>query len=291
MIRHLVEVVAKGGNWLCNVAPKETGELPATHMEMLAKAGDWLRVNGESVYATHRTHLGRQPWGWTTANDTTLFLHVLDWPGRRLALPDLYDRATAVYLLNGKTKLAYRQEGTTLTVRLPAAAPDPVDTVIAVTVARSARPRLVRGVLVNRAMGGEAKASGGNSPVQTAAQAFDGSVPSKWFNANSAAGWLQYHFGGEAAWAIRAYSLRSAEDVPERDPKDWQLQGSHEGTTWVTLDEQRDQDFPGRNVLKIYDLKHPAAYRYYRLNITANHGAPGTQLSEVRLLTVEVGGG
>ncbi len=289
-LRHLVEVVAKGGNWLCNVAPKETGELPTTHMDMLKQAGDWLRVNGESVYGTHRTHLGRQPFGWTTANATTLFLHVFNWPGRALAVPDLYDKATNVYLLVGKTKLPFRQEGTTLSVELPAAAPDPVDTVIAVTVTRSVRPAVVKGSFVNHATGGEATASAENGEAQGAAKACDGVVATKWFNHVAPTGWLQYEFAQGEAWAITHYSLISAEDVPERDPKDWQLQGSEDGATWVTLDEQHDQTFTARNETRTFELINQTAYPYYRLNVTANHGAPGLQLSGMRLLTVAWGG-
>jgi len=53
---------------------------------------------------------------------------------------------------------------------------------------------------------------------------------------NDGAGLLQYNFGTGASWAIARYDLVSANDVPERDPKDWQFQGSSDGVTWATLD-------------------------------------------------------
>ena len=136
LLQDLAEISAKGGNWLLNVAPRPTGELPASHMELLKQVGEWLKVNGESIYGTHRTKLGRQAFGWTTANDTTLFLHVLNWPGGKLVLEDLYDEAAEVYLLADKAKLPFTQERSTLTITLPQEAPDPADTVIAVRVAR-----------------------------------------------------------------------------------------------------------------------------------------------------------
>ncbi|MHB9025933.1 MAG: alpha-L-fucosidase [Armatimonadota bacterium] len=284
-LAHLVEVVAKGGNWLCNVAPRETGELPKTHMDMLKGVGDWLQVNGASIYGTHRTHLGRQSFGWTTANATTLFLHVLRWPGATLVLDDLYDTATGVHLLASNTKLPYTQAGTTLTVTLPATAPDPVDTVIAVSLRRSPRARVSKGAFLNRAVGGAAAASAANGEAQGAAKAFDGVLATKWFNPAAVTGWLQYQFADGTTWAITQYSLRSAEDVPERDPKDWQLQASNDGVAWVTLDEQREQSFPKRHVVKRYVITNQTAYGYYRVKITANHGAPGVQLSEIQLLS------
>lgn len=289
-VRHLVEVVAKGGNWLCNVAPRETGELPRSHMDMLKKAGDWLQVNGESVYGTHRTHLGKQPWGWTTANGTTLFLHVLTWPGPTLTVNGLYNEATEVFLLNGKTKLPFRQERDTLTVTLPAQAPHPVDTVIAVAVKPVLRTKVVKAQSVDRATGGEATASAQNGEEQGAAKACDGDLATKWFNPVAATGWLQYHFAGGAAWAVTRYTLTSGGDVPERDPKDWQFQGSNDGVNWVTLDEQRGQSFAARNETRVFDLVNKTAYQYYRLNVTANHGAPGLQVTDMRLQTLVVGG-
>ncbi len=287
-VRHLVEVVAKGGNWLCNVAPRETGELPATHMDMLAQAGDWLRANGESVYGTHRTPLGAQAWGWTTANATTLFLHVFTWPGETLTVSNLHNRATEAYLLQGRQKLPFRQEGDALTLELPAIAPDPVNTVIAVTVEPLPARRVTRLRFLDRARGGEATASAENGEVQGAAKAFDGDLGTKWFNPVAATGWLQYRFPAGEAWAITRYLLTSGGDVPERDPQDWELQGSNDGADWVTLDTRRGEVFTARNETRVYDLVNPAPYAYYRLLVTANRGAPGLQLTEMRLRTAEV---
>ena len=45
--------------------------------------------------------------------------------------------------------------------------------------------------------------------------------------------------------AVVHYALTSANDSPERDPKDWQLQGSQNGSDWTTLDTQSGQDFAG----------------------------------------------
>jgi alpha-L-fucosidase len=284
VIRHLVEVVAKGGNWLCNVAPRETGELPATHMAMLKEVGDWLKVNGAGVYGTHRTHLGRQMWGWTTANGTTLFLHVLD--NTEVLRVPLYDTATGARLLRGNTPVPFTQRDGVLAVTLPTDGRDPVDTVVAVTVKRAEHPAITKGHFMDRALGGEATASLAYD-VQTAAVAFDGKRGSKWFTATAPTGWLQYRFANGAAWAVSRYRITSAGDVQERDPKDWQLQGSWDGAAWVTLDTRTNQDFASRLETHIYDCANTTAYPYYRLLITANHGAPGLQLDELRLQTYE----
>ena len=97
--------------------------------------------------------------------------------------------------------------------------------------------------------------------------------------------WLQYDFGSGATQTIKRYSVTSANDVPGRDPKDWQFQGSNDGSAWTTLDTQSNQSFATRFEAQTYSISSPGAYRYYRLNVTANGGDGSTQLSELGLFT------
>lgn len=136
--------------------------------------------------------------------------------------------------------------------------------------------------MVNVAFGGAANDNANNpNGSQGAAKAFDQSVGSRWLS--SAVSWLQYDFG--TAWTIKRYSITSANDLPTRDPKDWQFQGSNDGSSWTTLDTRSNQSFALRTEPKTYNISGPAAYRYYRLNVTANGGDGSTQLSELGLLT------
>ena len=140
--------------------------------------------------------------------------------------------------------------------------------------------------LALRSTGGTALANADNAANgEGAAQAFDGSTATKWFNNNAGAtGWLQYQFGGGAAWAVTQYEIASANDVPGRDPKNWQFQGSTNGVNWVTLDTQANQTFAARYSFNTYNLTNILAFPYYRLNITANNGdGSGIQLSEFQL--------
>ena len=80
-------------------------------------------------------------------------------------------------------------------------------------------------------------------------------------------------------------AITSSDDKVPRDPKDWQFQGSNDGSTWTPLDTQSNQTFTERYQLKAYSVASPASYRYYRLNITANNGDGSfTDLSELGLL-------
>ena len=83
---------------------------------------------------------------------------------------------------------------------------------------------------------------------------------------------------------IDAYTITSGNDSPERDPKEFNLQGSNNGTTWTTIDSRSNETFPGRNLTRTFNLTVEAEYSYYRLNITSISGANLIQVSEWRLL-------
>lgn len=202
-----------------------------------------------------------------------------------MLIPALTNTITRIYLLNDtNTSLSYADNGAGITITLPASAPNAMDSVVAIEMNGVPTPAVSS--LALRSSGGTALASTDNTAYgEGAAQAFDGSTATKWFNANGGtSGWLQYQFGGGAAWAVSQYRIASANDVPGRDPKNWQFQGSTNGVNWITLDTRANQTFAARYSFNTYNLTNILAFPYYRLNITANNGDwGGLQLSEFQL--------
>jgi hypothetical protein len=94
--------------------------------------------------------------------------------------------------------------------------------------------------------------------------------------------WAQQAFKSPAK--VNAYTITSANDTPGRDPKDWKLKGSNDGSTWQVIDVEKDQSFQSREQTVTYHLDSAVKYKYYRLYITANAGFPLLQISEWRLL-------
>jgi alpha-L-fucosidase len=52
LIRMLVEIVAKGGNFLLNIGPSPEGDWAPEAYARLREIGEWMRVNGEAIYGT-----------------------------------------------------------------------------------------------------------------------------------------------------------------------------------------------------------------------------------------------
>ncbi|MER7922857.1 discoidin domain-containing protein [Streptomyces sp. NPDC096057] len=84
--------------------------------------------------------------------------------------------------------------------------------------------------------------------------------------------------------AVAAYRLTSANDCPDRDPRDWKLQGSHDGSHWTTLDTRTGESFRRRHETKEYPVASPAPYARYRLSVDGNNGSDMTQLARTQFL-------
>jgi alpha-L-fucosidase len=53
LIHFLVDIIAKGGNFLLNVAPTAEGDFEEKAYDRLRKIGEWMKMNGEAIYSSH----------------------------------------------------------------------------------------------------------------------------------------------------------------------------------------------------------------------------------------------
>ena len=135
VIRRLVEIVSKGGNYLLNIGPMPDGSVPAPSVATLNEVGRWMKRNSESIYGTTASTLPEFPWGRTTVNGNKLYLHVFSWPAdRAIRLSGLNNGINSAHLLTDPTHklLVSAQDGGNLLITVPAVMPDTRDTVIAV---------------------------------------------------------------------------------------------------------------------------------------------------------------
>jgi alpha-L-fucosidase len=136
---HFIELLAKstarGGNVLLNVGPMGDGRMDPRDLAILNGVGAWMKRNARSVVGTERTPLPVQAWGESTRKGRTLYLHVLRWPaGGKLIVGGLKSAPRRAYLLADPRQrpLAVARAGELdLAISVPARAPHPVDSVIA----------------------------------------------------------------------------------------------------------------------------------------------------------------
>jgi len=133
LIQYLVHAAAGGGNYLLNVGPREDGTICPEESERLRLIGDWLRVNGESIYGSERCPFGGGIIGVTTAKGNTAYLHVFRWPGTEACIAGVKNEVkSARVLATGQEAEVEKGENGRLFIRgLPLDPPDAHDTVIA----------------------------------------------------------------------------------------------------------------------------------------------------------------
>jgi alpha-L-fucosidase len=139
LIRNLADIASKGGNYLLNVSPTGEGTLLPQAVERLEAIGQWMKVNGESIYDTTASPFGRFAWGRCTQKqlpeETLLYLHVFDWPeDRTLQVTGLKNRVEQSYLLANRKSLETRQQDKSVVVSLPVSPPDPINSVVVLKV-------------------------------------------------------------------------------------------------------------------------------------------------------------
>ncbi|MEN6577177.1 MAG: alpha-L-fucosidase [Phycisphaerales bacterium] len=139
LLRNLVDIASKGGNYLLNVGPTSLGEIPEPSIERLKEVGKWMKVNGESIYATTASPFSRLAWGRCTKklsnSGATLYLHVFNWPeDGKLLVPGLRNEVRSAWLLATDKTLKVIANADGATIDVPAAPLDSIDTVIVLEV-------------------------------------------------------------------------------------------------------------------------------------------------------------
>jgi len=133
-IQLLAKSVARGGNQLLNIGPMGTGAIDPADVAILKGIGKWWAVNGESIRGSARTPLATQAWGESTRKGKRLYLHVFQWPADgKLIVGGLKTEVAKAWLLADPNKpLNLSRNGMDLSITVPSAAPDEVDSVVAI---------------------------------------------------------------------------------------------------------------------------------------------------------------
>lgn len=142
IVQRLVENVCRNGNLLLNFSPRADGTIPDEQKKLLLGIGEWLAVNGETIYGTRpyalagegNLVLGRdQKYSGKdirfTRKGDQLYAILMAWPeGAEALITSLAShstndaasfKVTSVTLLGHKGELAFTQDAAGLHVKLP----------------------------------------------------------------------------------------------------------------------------------------------------------------------------
>ncbi len=99
LVRALVNCVSKDGNLLLNVSPDARGRVPAEARRVLLELGEWLALNGDSIFGAGPAPYAKPEWGRFTARPGVLYAHVTEPVVGNISLPGLRGRVKNARLL------------------------------------------------------------------------------------------------------------------------------------------------------------------------------------------------
>ena len=124
LVRNLIDIASKGGNYLLNVGPRPDGTFPDESVAILKNYAEWMNVNGEGIYGTQASPLGALDWGRCTAKQVDgkwrLYLHVFDWPSDgKLVVPLIGNDSSEAWMLDGGARLTSTVVGNDIVISVP----------------------------------------------------------------------------------------------------------------------------------------------------------------------------
>ena len=162
LLQNLIGNVSLNGNMMLNIGPRANGDVPYEIEQRLLAMGEWLSVNGESIYGSQAFDLVRDQhdWGKITCRrnpDGTarLYLHVFNWPlSHKLPVTGIRAKPVKAYLLADpeKTELAMNTREVVTVLDLPERAPDPLVSVVVLEY--DSYPSTVDGLVAQSVYGG-----------------------------------------------------------------------------------------------------------------------------------------
>ncbi|VVC43120.1 Hypothetical protein CINCED_3A019106 [Cinara cedri] len=113
LIAQLVETVSFGGNLLLNIGPTSDGMIPPLYEERLLQIGQWLSVNGESIFNSkpwpNCQNDTQNPHLWYTQGNVSSIIYaiVLQWPDDNLLESACLDKSdiASIVMLDTQSKL------------------------------------------------------------------------------------------------------------------------------------------------------------------------------------------
>jgi alpha-L-fucosidase len=133
VIRNLISCVRDSGNYLLNIGPRGDGSIPEPSVRVLREVGEWMAVNGHTIYDSDPCQVRRSNYASFTRVGNTLYMHVHFWPGEYVAIAGLMTKVKSAKLVKTGASVPFKQDEFRVGfTSLPSTPPDHPITTIAI---------------------------------------------------------------------------------------------------------------------------------------------------------------
>lgn len=130
LIQYLVKAAGYNANFLLNVGPMPNGKIQPDHVALLKQMGDWLKVNGATIYETEGGPVAAREWGVTTRKGNKVYIHILNWADESLVLPAWGEKIKSAKLFADRSPVKFLENEYGITIKIPKDKFDDVDTIV-----------------------------------------------------------------------------------------------------------------------------------------------------------------
>jgi len=132
IVHYLINAAGMNANFLLNVGPMPDGTIQPEFVSTLKELGDWLKINGESIYGTRGGLMPPQDWGMLTTKGKKWYAHIIKTPESKtfILLPNRTEKIKECMLFESKKLLKFKQNKEGILVDLNGITLNNTDTII-----------------------------------------------------------------------------------------------------------------------------------------------------------------
>lgn len=123
LIKNLVDIVSKGGNYLLNIGPSPEGQFDDTAYSRLKEIGKWIKQNGEAIYGTRMYKVfgeGDNIRYTQTKDGKTKFVFLMNFPDQKVVLTKMeLTKKSRLNMMGYKKKLKWKQTPEGVEISIP----------------------------------------------------------------------------------------------------------------------------------------------------------------------------
>jgi len=127
----IIRTVGGDGNLLFNVGPMLDGRIEKRQVDRLGEMGNWLKLNGETIYGTKGGPIAPQDWGVSTSKEDIIYLHILE-KQDQINIDDFPGKVAGITMYQSGETVPFKQKKGSLTIDIPVQSSEVIDLILVV---------------------------------------------------------------------------------------------------------------------------------------------------------------